>query len=104
MLPSLDLVYVGLSAGSMIMTPQIGKPFVRWHQPDMNDDTLGLVDFAIYPHLDHEKLPSNTMGNAIKWAVGLKCSAYAIDDQTAIQVIGDQISVISEGKWRFFEK
>ena len=70
----------------------------------MNDDTLGLVDFAIYPHLDHEKLPSNTMGNAIKWAVGLKCSAYAIDDQTAIQVIGDQISVISEGKWRFFEK
>ena len=86
LLPSLrETVYVGLSAGSMVMTPSIGEDFVFWRPPTGGDRTLGIVDFSIFPHLDHEDLPENTMADAEKWAAGMPVPAYAIDDETAIQ-------------------
>jgi dipeptidase E len=104
LLPSLrDTVYVGLSAGSMIMAPCIGEWFVGWRPPAGGDDTtLGLVDFAMFPHLDHVELPWNSMAHAEKWAAGMAVPAYAIDDQTAIRVTDDAVDVISEGHWRRF--
>ena len=56
LLPSLpDTVWVGLSAGSMVMTPWIGPDFVEW--PSAPDDhTLGMVELSISPHLGHEPL------------------------------------------------
>jgi dipeptidase E len=104
MLPSLDAVWVGLSAGSMVMTPRIGAPFMGWQPPDGTDRALGVVDFAIYPHLDHPSLPSNTMANAEKWFAMLDCPAYAIDDDTAIRVVDGAVDVFSEGQWRYFER
>lgn len=102
-LPSLDIVYVGLSAGSMVMAPRIGGFFVGWTPPeDTADTTLGLVDFSIFPHLAHEMLPHNTLANAEKWATDLAAEAYAIDDETAIQVIDGEVRVISEGEWKHF--
>jgi dipeptidase E len=69
LLPSLpDTVYVGLSAGSMVMTPRIGQDFVGWKPPTGGDSTLGLVDFSIFPHLDHPACPENTMAAAERWA------------------------------------
>jgi dipeptidase E len=104
-LPSLsDTVYVGLSAGSMILTPRIGEDFVEWRPPTGDGDaTLGLVDFSIFPHLDHPALPHNRMANAERWAAGMTLPAYAIDDQTAIQVTTLGVQVISEGHWRRFD-
>jgi dipeptidase E len=102
LLPSLDLVYVGLSAGSMIMAPNIGEDFVGWRPPTGGDETLGLVDFAMFPHLDHEDLPENTMADAERWAAGLRAPAYAIDDETAIKVVDGTVEVVSEGHWRRF--
>jgi len=67
------------------MAPNIGEDFVRWRPPTGGDETLGLVDFAMFPHLDHEDLPENTMADAEKWAAGMSVPAYAIDDQTAIK-------------------
>lgn len=105
LLPSLsDTVYVGLSAGSMVMTPRIGEDFVEWRPPTGGDETLGLVDFAIFPHLDHPDLPDNKMADAERWAEGMTVPAYAIDDQTAIKVTDDGVEVISEGHWRLFER
>jgi dipeptidase E len=104
MLPSLDdTVWVGLSGGSMVMTPRIGRPFMGWQPPSGDDRALGVVDFAIYPHLDHPMVPSNTMANAEKWAALLDCPAYAIDDDTAIRVVDGAVDVVSEGNWRRFE-
>ncbi|MBL7255594.1 Type 1 glutamine amidotransferase-like domain-containing protein [Paractinoplanes lichenicola] len=105
LLPALDdTVWVGLSAGSMIMTPRIGEDFVGWRPPTGGDDsTLGLVDFSIFPHLDHPALPENHMGAAEKWAATLPNPSYAIDDDTAIKVVGDTVEVISEGNWTLFE-
>jgi dipeptidase E len=102
LLPSLGAVWVGLSAGSLVMTPSIGEDFVRWQPPTGGDGALGLVDFSIFPHLDHEDLPDNCMANAEKWAAGMPVPAYAIDDQTAIKVTDGAVEVVSEGHWKRF--
>jgi len=100
LLPSLpETVWVGVSAGSMVMTPRIGEYFVEWPSaPD--DQTLGIVGFSIFPHLNHEMMPGNTMAEAEKWAAGIAGPAYAIDDQTAIKVTDGTVEVVSEGQWK----
>jgi dipeptidase E len=103
--PSLnDVVYVGLSAGSMVMAPNIGEYFVIWTPPTGGDETLRLVEFAMFPHLDNEQLPYNTLAHAEKWAADLSVPAYAIDDQTAIKVIDGSVEVVSEGHWKQFAR
>jgi len=102
LLPSLDAVWAGLSAGSMVMAPNIGEDFGGWKPPTGGDQGLGLVDFAMFPHLDHEDLPDNTMANAEKWAAGLPVPGYALDDQTAIKVTDGAVEVVSEGHWKLF--
>ena len=103
LLPSLhEMVWVGLSAGSMVMTPRIGEDFVGWQPPTGGDSALGIVDFSIFPHLDHELLPENSMGDAERWAGGIAGPAYAIDDQTALKVVDGAVEVISEGHWKRF--
>jgi len=97
LLPTLeDTVWVGVSAGSMVLTPRIGDYFVEWAEaPD--DATLGIVDFSIFPHLD--LFPTNTMADAERWAAGIEGPAYVIDEQTAIVVQGGSVEVVSEGRW-----
>ncbi len=103
LLPSLQhTVWVGLSAGSMVMTPRIGEAFVHWRAPTGGDQALGLVDFSIFPHLDHPELPENTMADAQRWAAGMSVPCYAIDDDTAIRVTDGTVEVISEGHWKLF--
>jgi dipeptidase E len=101
-LPSLRAVYVGLSAGSMVMTPRIGEDFVGWTPPTGGDETLGIVGFSIFPHLDHPALPDNTMAHAERWAARMTVPGYAIDDQTAIKVTDGAVVVVSEGRWKLF--
>lgn len=103
LLPSLEkTVWVGLSAGSMVMTPRVGEAFVCKPSMTGDDIALGLVDFSIFPHLDHPDLPENTMADAIRWAKSIDGPAYAIDDETAIQVVDGVVTVVSEGNWKFF--
>jgi dipeptidase E len=104
LLPSLrETLWVGLSAGSMVMTPRIGEDFVEWKPPNGGDSTLGIVDFSICPHLvDHEDMPGNTMAEAERWAASLAAPAYAIDDETAIKVTDGTVEVVSEGQWKLF--
>jgi dipeptidase E len=104
-LPALGAtVYVGMSAGSMVLAPNIGQRFVKWRPPTAGDSdkTLSLVSFAMYPHLDHPDLPRNTMANAEKWAAALTVPGYVIDDDTAIKVIDEAVEVVSEGHWKLF--
>jgi dipeptidase E len=104
LLPSLDrTVWVGLSAGSMVMTPRVGEAFVETKPSITGDDvTLGLVDFSIFPHLDYPGFAENTMAHAERWAARIGGPAYAIDDQTAIKVVDAEVEVVSEGHWRYF--
>ncbi len=102
LLPSLSAVWVGLSGGSMVMTPRIGQDFVQWTPPTGGDETLGVVDFSIFPHLDNPDLPDNTLANAERWATGIGAPSYAIDDETAIKVVDGTVEAISGGHWKFF--
>jgi dipeptidase E len=105
MLPALlkKSVWVGLSAGSMAMTPRVGEAFVETKPSITGDDKgIGLVNFSIFPHLDYPGFDENTMAHAEKWAAEIGGPSYAIDDETAILVDGEKVDVVSEGKWRFF--
>ncbi|NYE35717.1 dipeptidase E [Nocardioides cavernae] len=100
LLPELtDTVWVGVSAGSMVLTPRIGELFVEW-RPEDGDATLGVVDFSIFPHVG--LFPDNTMEAATQWAAGLGNPAYALDEESAVLVDGDRVEVVSEGEWRHF--
>jgi len=111
-LPMLEnLVYVGVSAGSIVMTPYSCD--VEWNLEHVPDDgvvarahpgTLGLVDFTMWVHVDNPNpiFDEHTMDNVERWARGVPVPTYAIDDQTAIKVDGDDVEVISEGNWRLF--
>ena len=112
LLPSLrpQTVYVGVSSGSMVLTPNFGEAYDGWfcreppasNLPAGSDRALGLVDFSLFPHLDHSESPDNSMANAERWAAKGPVPTYAIDDQTAIQVVDGEVSVISEGHWKLF--
>ena len=96
LLPALtDTVWVGLSAGSMVLTPRIGEPFVTWRPEGWSDETLGVVDFSIYPHVG-----MNPLEGADRWLAPLGVPAYALDDQSAVQVVDGEVTVVSEGVWR----
>jgi dipeptidase E len=119
-----DLVYVGVSAGSMATA----AAFVETYRNPPNDsnkvltsehiifDTpngeisrtlvtargAGLVDFALIPHFDNPDFPDASEANAEKWAAKLPIPVYAIDDETAIKVVDGTVEVISEGHWKLF--
>jgi dipeptidase E len=108
LLPSLsDTVYVGVSAGSIAVTPYncdaaFDLPFVP-DGSDMAHDAdraLGLVDFTLYPHLNHPDMADTELSAIQKWASGIPVPTYAIDDNTAIKVVDGTVDVISEGDWR----
>jgi dipeptidase E len=88
----------------MVMSPTFaGENYGGINLSIADDSGLGLVDFAIFPHLDHEKFPENSLANAEAWAAKLPVPTYAIDDQTAIRVVEGSVDVISEGHWKLFK-
>ena len=109
-MPSLhELVYVGVSAGSIVVTPyNCDAEFDLDYVPAGSDQTregdraLGLVDFTLYPHLDREGFPDATSANVETWASGIPVPTYGIDDDTAIKVIDGTVEVVSEGQWKLF--
>src|SRR5437867_3785720 len=111
LLPSLrETVYVGVSSGSMVLTPNFGEAYDDWicreppasDLPAGDDRALGLVDFSLFPHLDHERSPQNSLVNAERWAAGIPVPTYAIDDQSAIKVTDGAVEVVTEGHWKLF--
>jgi dipeptidase E len=105
LMPSLpETVWVGVSAGSMVMTPRIGDDFTQWRSPTGDDSTLGVVDFSIFPHLAPDGMPGNSMAEAESWVAEIGGPAYAMDDQTAIVVGDGRVEVVSEGLWKHFSQ
>ncbi len=103
LLPSLsELVYVGMSAGSMVTAPVFGETYDDPNTPFVIDTGLGLVDFALLPHVDHEDHPESSMAKVERMAAEVPVPLYAIDDATAIKVVNDTIEVVSEGHWKLF--
>lgn len=103
LLPSLHkLVYVGISAGSMVTAPVFGETYDDPNTPFVIDKGLGLVDFALLPHLDHADHPESSTAKVERMAAEVPVPTYGIDNQTAIKVIDGAVEVVSEGHWRLF--
>ena len=103
LLPSLmsKTVYVGLSAGSMIMT-KYGTTFGNHTLPPQSPKSLGFFNFALHPHLDYPAFPENSLANLEILAATLPMPSYMVDDQTAIKIVDNTVEVISEGNWKLF--
>ena len=127
LLPTLrpEAVYVGVSAGSMAAASTFVETYTE--PPRGNDGPLrsedivfatpqgdvdrilvtgqgvGLVDFAVIPHLENPNHPDASLANAQKWAARIPAPTYAIDDGTAIKVVDGAIKVVSEGQWELFQ-
>ena len=110
LLPALhEAVYVGVSAGSIAVTPY--NCDAEWNATTLPgaadlaidaDRGLGLVDFTLYPHLNRTDMPATPVAEIEEWASGIPVPTYAIDDDTAIRVVDGTVEVISEGDWKLF--
>jgi dipeptidase E len=65
---------------------------------------LGRVDFVLRPHLDSEDFPDTGMAMMERAAARVDVPLYAIDDQTAVKVVADRVEVLSEGRWKLFDR
>lgn len=110
LLPELEnAVYLGIRAGSIVVTPfnddaDVDRRFV----PDGSDrgrdaeHALGLVDIALFPHLDNADMPEASLDEIRRWSQGIPVPTYAIDDDTALRIVGHAVEVVSEGSWSLF--
>ena len=105
LLPSLrETVYVGVSAGSMVTAPIFGETYDDPNTPFVIDKGLGLVDFALLPHVGHKDHPESSMAKVERMAAEVPVPLYAIDDETAIKVTDGAVEVVSEGHWKLFPR
>jgi len=102
--PLREIVYVGVSAGSMVTAPTFGETYDDPDTPFIITKGLGLVDFALLPHLDHEDHPESSTARVERMAAEVPVPTYAIDDETAIKVVDGEVEVISEGHWKHFSR
>jgi dipeptidase E len=101
-------VYVGVSAGSMIfsrnLSEQTGEAFGEQDDLRILGETparapLGLFDWYLKPHLNSRSFPNRTLKWFEKAASGLDFPVYAIDDNSAVRIRGDETDVVSAGAW-----
>jgi dipeptidase E len=103
LLPALrETVYVGVSAGSMVTAPIFGETYDDPQAPFVIVTGLGLVDFALLPHLDHADHPESSTAKVASMAAAVPVPVYGIDDETAIKVTDGTVEVVSEGHWQRF--
>ena len=96
-----QFVYAGVSAGTIITTPTIEVSTIEpadVNVPGIKDLTgMGWVDFEIEPHCDEPRYDV-----VEHYAKGKKHAVYAIDDQSAISVSGEDVQVLTEGRCEKF--
>lgn len=95
-----DKVYVGVSAGSYIATPDLRLSTGG----DASVKALNLVDFGIQAHLETAKYGEAKSEAAMRERIkGCPYKVYALDDQMAVKVDGDKVEVVGEGRYLTIE-
>lgn len=97
-----DIVYVGASAGSIIMTPTIEVALVDngdENLPGITDLTgFSFVDFEIAPHA----LGMPSVAAHREYAASISRSLYAINDKSALCVVDGELEIVHDGEyWKF---
>src|SRR5664280_2126878 len=80
LLPTLgsEMVYVGVSGGSMVVAPNFGVTYHGLNPPVGSEKGLGLVDFAMIGHLDNPDMPDYSLAGIEEWAAGVPVPAYGL--------------------------
>ena len=97
-------VYVGCSAGSQLVCEVVTAGSRSSSAGIWHDKGFGFVDFSIRPHFNRSDRSFFTEDIIAKIAKEYASTFYAIDDNTAIAVVDNRVEVVSEGKWKIFEK
>lgn len=100
-------VYFGISAGSIVATDNLilsdsNKLYDEYTGPVDRIDGLGFVDFHIRPHFNSVNFPEVNPDTLREIAKDIKEPIYAIDDDTAISIIDENLEIVTEGKWKKF--
>lgn len=100
-------VYMGISAGSMVTAKYISLSstnllYYEKREKVVRDKGLGFVNFEIRPHLNSPDFPKVRIEYLEKFAHEVQTPFYAIDDASAVRVVGDDVDVVSEGVWKKF--
>lgn len=99
-----DKLYVGVSAGGIVVTPTIAIAGVEPGDANnvrmQNFTGLGIVDFEFSPHVpdmvsyesveEYSKITDNKI--------------YSVDDYAAVLVQDDKISIIGDGKYKIYNE
>jgi dipeptidase E len=94
--------FISGTAASMVTAPMFGETYDDHDTPCVIDEGLGLVDFALLPHLDHEDHPESSMAKVERMAAEVPLPAYGTDDESAISVTHGDVEVASGGHWKLF--
>jgi len=99
------VVYVGTSAGSGLLVPDIG---LTWWETDMSMDHVGfgIVDFIVIPHQKESDERTNVENltkrkKHLQSVINFPWKVYLLQDGQAIKVIGDNIEHIGSGAKKF---
>lgn len=100
-------VYVGISAGSMVTAKNVSlsSASILYYEKTGNlkrYQGLGFIGFELWPHLNSAWFPKVKLPYFEKLASKIPHTFYAIDDNTAVKVADNKISIISEGEWKKF--
>ena len=97
-----ERVYLGASAGSILVTPTIVTPANTEQNTVGLQDTagVGLVHFELLPHVTD----AAAMIVAESYAKVASRNFYALDDPSAVLVRAGTASIVGEGHARFFER
>ncbi len=101
-------VYVGISAGSIATGPDLSLSskknrdvYALYYEdePKISEKALGFVNFHIRPHLNSPHFPLVRLKRLKEIAKEKKEPIYAIDDNSAIEVVNRKIRIVSEGRY-----
>jgi dipeptidase E len=100
-------VYVGVSAGSMVMCSDLSLKLSQILYEEDLDKTedmpgLGYVDFYVLPHLNSAYFTKLREENIQKAVAGMIQKIYVLDDQSALKIVDKKVEIITEGKYLKF--
>lgn len=105
-----DRVYMGISAGAMYISQFLEREALKIVYPEETFEgelfpSLGLVNCHLLPHLNssffsrmREDVIRSTTESILQYPL------YALDDQSALKVVGSDIEVVTEGDILKIEK
>jgi len=101
-------VYMGISAGSMVVGRLLPSELTHKLWPEESfagaEAGLGILDLSILPHLNSDYFAHLRVELIRSLAPRFPVTVYALDDTSAVQVIGSRFQVVTEGVFLTLEK